>query len=73
MGRTIIIGGLALMAIGGHELLACELSQAPRPVAAAAAATVARKPMRLVLPERFRTERREPAYASLPSRRIILQ
>lgn len=74
LGKTIIIGGIAVMAIGGHELLACELSQAPKAAASlATAVTIVRKPVRLVLPPRVRLERRDPATAPFPSRRIILQ
>lgn len=76
LGKTIIFGCVAAVsATSGHKLLACELSQAPKPLAAiAAVATVERKPAKLILPApRVRLERRVPAYDPFPSRRIILQ
>lgn len=72
----MLFGCVALVsAVGGHDLLACELSQAPKAMAPLApVATSERKPMKLVTSgERLRVERREPLHIPIPSRRIILQ
>lgn len=74
LGKTIIFGCAAAVAtIGGHDLLACELSQAPRAAGIANATVMARKDIRRMVPDRLPVERREPLYVAVPSRRIILQ
>jgi hypothetical protein len=78
LGRTIISGCIAAAAaMSGHQLLACELDHAPKPLAALSPiATVERKPAKIVAPQpRVRLERRQPVYVAVPfpSRRIILQ
>jgi hypothetical protein len=76
LGKAIIVGGIvAVAAVHGHGLVACELSQAPKAMAAITPiATTERRPMKLVGPgQRPRIERREPVYVAIPSRRIILQ
>lgn len=75
LGKTILLGCAVTAAIaGGHGALACELSQAPKQASALAIATaIGRRPVKLILPERWHLDRRAPAYASAPSRRIILQ
>ena len=76
LGKAIIVGcTVTAAALHGHGLVACELSQAPKAMAAVAPiATTERKPMKLVTPgQRPRIERRAPVYDPIPSRRIILQ
>ena len=76
LGKAIIVGGIvAAAAVHGHGLVACELSQAPKAMAAVVpVATTERRPMKLVIPgQRPRIERRAPVYDPIPSRRIILQ
>lgn len=69
LGKMIIFGGMsAMVAMQAHDLLACELDQAPRK-----AAEVIRKPAMPILLARPKVVEREASYMSLRSRRIILQ
>lgn len=72
LGKMILFGCTAVgAAVHGHGLLACELTQAPKAVAAVMA--VQKPPKLVTLGPRVPIERRDPSYTALPSRRIILQ